>query len=297
MGKVEGKPSLVVLRLHPDAQVPQCRVHTWVCQHVHQDSCELTKSDRRSHVMTSSRVLRIHPTVWLSRVTRNYASGATNKIHTLDPIRLRPDDYLDLAGKESQDIHLSASSSASKGTRIEFGHLVPFPSDARGFLYFKSTVLAHRRGSSPFPGQVRFRITPSADPATFSMGRDMTVSAKRRWRLKMDGVTASGFEGLAHLVERDVLLKQGFCLAYEQSDREATTILPQENIFDAASITLKTHATTKSTATFAAASVTPTDTLNSSKAAVEISWSTGRRGRDSGRSIVTLDAKRLSTLR
>jgi hypothetical protein len=47
-------------------------------------------------------------------------------------------------------------------------NLINFPDDANGFFYYFTPSKA-----SPIAGQLRFRITPSADPSSWSSGRDL----------------------------------------------------------------------------------------------------------------------------
>ena len=51
------------------------------------------------------------------------------------------------------------------------GPRTKFPALARGFLYYKLPALA-----PPHAGQIRFRITPSSDPASFVDGYDLPHS-------------------------------------------------------------------------------------------------------------------------
>ncbi|KAJ3534054.1 hypothetical protein NM688_g7193 [Phlebia brevispora] len=106
------------------------------------------------------------------------------RITTLDPDRLTPSDYLDVSHITKLPVHIpeqavqlnrTSSKSATYQDRAAYigysysdeRHL-PFPEGTRGFLYYFSPPFAH-----PLAGQIRFRITPSSDPATFASGYDL----------------------------------------------------------------------------------------------------------------------------
>lgn len=57
---------------------------------------------------------------------------------------------------------------------------VPFPKSTRGFFYY------HRpTGTTPTAGHIRFRITQSADPASWSSGRDLYLPNGYVWKKQL----------------------------------------------------------------------------------------------------------------
>ena len=59
-----------------------------------------------------------------------------------------------------------------------------FPDDAKGFFYYHTPSKA-----SPVAGQLRFRITPSADPASWSSGRDLCwPHSNDEWKLHLTDI-------------------------------------------------------------------------------------------------------------
>lgn len=114
---------------------------------------------------------------------------------------------------------------------LEFTHRVPtvngvkgkarpisFPRGARGFLYFAPPP----PGEPLTAGELRFRKTGSADPASFMAGADLTVGEKP-WRMSFAKIFHGNNIGLRELVLADGLegtqawrlykkVISGFCL-------------------------------------------------------------------------------------
>ncbi len=122
-------------------------------------------------------------------VTTNLTRGSTQwhysrKITTLDPTKLTSDDYIDLSSRAMvytmlsahnyNPAHSACACIGSKGWPIEM-----FPPDTRGFLYYRTPW------GPPIAGELRFRLTPTPDPATFSMGSDLVTANGVQWNIPL----------------------------------------------------------------------------------------------------------------
>ncbi|KAH0585799.1 hypothetical protein H2248_007090 [Termitomyces sp. 'cryptogamus'] len=89
-------------------------------------------------------------------------------ISTLVPCRLQPSDFVVLSGRKGICI-TGRHVQSQKRTRIPyFCKRTPFPANTHGFFYM------HINPRLPLvSGQIRFRITPSNDPAQFENGVDL----------------------------------------------------------------------------------------------------------------------------
>ncbi len=82
-------------------------------------------------------------------------------------------------------------------------HIRPnFPQDTQGFLYYHAPKWAPQ-----LAGQLRFRITPSSDPATFSSGRDLTWRGLP-WHKSLFSMSASQSKMLPQMLIRDGLVTE-----------------------------------------------------------------------------------------
>jgi len=134
----------------------------------------------------------------------------TRFISTLDPSRLTPSDYqslsrntyvtlcprnlpynplFDLGHKVDMDTSVSQQHdtlytkphlSFVQYARDKHNNPVFFPDDAKGFFYYFTPSKA-----SPIAGHLRFRITPSADPASWSSGRDLCWPNNVEWKVQL----------------------------------------------------------------------------------------------------------------
>ncbi|KZP06917.1 hypothetical protein FIBSPDRAFT_297373 [Athelia psychrophila] len=96
-------------------------------------------------------------------------------IQTLVSARLRPSDYLDLAGTihphiSTQDSRFQLLYAATRGERI------PFPPSARGFLYLHAPVEEPK-----VTWQIRFRVTEHDSPTSFESGSDLLYPNQIPW--------------------------------------------------------------------------------------------------------------------
>ncbi|KAG5643366.1 hypothetical protein DXG03_001014 [Asterophora parasitica] len=89
-------------------------------------------------------------------------------IRTLNQDLLEPLDFVDLSDKRQPILYVQ-SDAAGPLNYVKNVHVhVPFPSNARGFLYL------HRPPSlSPLAAQIRLRLTPEPNPNLFSTGADL----------------------------------------------------------------------------------------------------------------------------
>jgi hypothetical protein len=109
------------------------------------------------------------------------------RLSTLKPDELRSSDFTELSHKFCHAIHLTH---VTKTT----GQLVwpracrprsqfRFPDHARGFFYYYSPV-----GFSHIASSIRFRCTPSNDPATFNQGKDLLTPLGLPWEYSMPSI-------------------------------------------------------------------------------------------------------------
>jgi hypothetical protein len=98
-------------------------------------------------------VFRIHP--------QRTAIAPRRHLSTLNPVCLTSADYVDLSGR-----------ARSYGTSFwtAGGVHLRFPSQTRGFFYY-----VHGPPHAPVAGEVRFRVTPKAEPASFEHGHDLLL--------------------------------------------------------------------------------------------------------------------------
>lgn len=103
----------------------------------------------------------------------------THYITTFDSTHLRPSDFLDLSSKTCTVVHaadkLGNVDMEHKPCTLRYGHLKRFPAEAAGFLYY------HSHPDLPAASEVRFRITPTADPAAWASGRDLLRTDGTPW--------------------------------------------------------------------------------------------------------------------
>ena len=91
-------------------------------------------------------------------------------IQTLDPSQLRPSDFIDIS--LTQQPRLSTLIS-----RFRYYGLSRFPDGTRGFLYYQPP----NPGAPPAAGNLRFRLTPGNNPASFNQGGDLQLPNGLPW--------------------------------------------------------------------------------------------------------------------
>ncbi|KAH6897848.1 hypothetical protein BKA70DRAFT_1314930, partial [Coprinopsis sp. MPI-PUGE-AT-0042] len=115
------------------------------------------------------------------------------RISTLDPLKLTPEDWVDISGLKRPRIQIGkVKIRGLQGLLLEYkrawlGVDPPWPPAARGFFYFHRPALP---AAHPAAGSLRFRSVespahlphafaapPSSDPSPHSLGFDITVDA------------------------------------------------------------------------------------------------------------------------
>lgn len=132
----------------------------------------------------------------LSEQTKNLCYPS---VRTLRPDRLKTSDFVDLSGRTIVQMSLADSDGDShhRFTYTQSKKLSQkrfFPIGSHGFLYCH-TVDGQAQ-------EIRFRVTPSDDPRTFSAGRDMELPSGLPWSIHMGSLT-SGKPGLARMLVTD----------------------------------------------------------------------------------------------
>ncbi|KZP33730.1 hypothetical protein FIBSPDRAFT_1035743 [Athelia psychrophila] len=121
-------------------------------------------------------------------------------IQTLDPSRLQPSDHLNLSGAPTAGIYVRES--ACRITYTEKNRLlVPFPDNARGFLYLHSPT-----AGSKAMWEIRFRVTDSNCPSTFKAGSDLVYPNKTTWAISLGSLRARRPE---YAPLRNLLIREG----------------------------------------------------------------------------------------
>ena len=130
-------------------------------------------------------------------------------VRTLDRTKLTPRDYIDISRIARPRITFAPLSPAPHEdsnlphVQINAGPLNEgFPPNTAGFLYYHVPPY-----SPPLAGEVRFRVTPSSDPASFAAGSDLLMENGMPWRILLLNV-AGGiiFKGLLALLLQDGLV-------------------------------------------------------------------------------------------
>lgn len=64
------------------------------------------------------------------------------------------------------------------------GHVIPFPDDTSGFFYYHKPATA-----SAIAGQIRFRVTSTPDPASWTSGHDLQNPRGLTWEIPLAKIT------------------------------------------------------------------------------------------------------------
>ena len=142
--------------------------------------------------------------------SRRPGRSSVRIVRTLDPTKLTPRDHINLSQLAWPNVVFAPSSpipanvSGRPIVQIKATSLLSdgFPPNTTGFLYYHVPPY-----SSPLAGEVRFRITPSSDPASFAAGSDLLMENGMPWRILLLNV-AGGiiFKGLLALLLQDGLV-------------------------------------------------------------------------------------------
>ncbi|TBU22218.1 hypothetical protein BD311DRAFT_770818 [Dichomitus squalens] len=143
-------------------------------------------------------------------------SRQTRKVYTLDPTKLTPSDYVDFSTLGQPYVTLVTQTSnlenASNALLERLSATINargfrdgrFPPNTAGFLYYHTPPY-----SPPLAGEVRFRITPSPDPSSFSEGSDLLMEHGVSWRIPLLSTAETGvkrYTGLHALLLQDGLV-------------------------------------------------------------------------------------------
>jgi hypothetical protein len=157
------------------------------------------KLQSASHLYQHTYIGAMLPRVaWLGRLVprirlQHAAVTYRRDLSTLNPIHLTPADYMNLSGRVC--IH-GASFWKPGNTNLQF------PGQTHGFFYYVPGP-AH----APVAGEVRFRITPDADPGSFADGHDLVFpDSPAPWRVPLVSIIQSK-RSYNHMYER--LCKDG----------------------------------------------------------------------------------------
>ncbi|KAJ6617280.1 hypothetical protein B0H10DRAFT_2218766 [Mycena sp. CBHHK59/15] len=117
--------------------------------------------------------------LYATNPTPRFRGPPRNIISTLDPLRLRPDDFLDMSGRTRCAVTFVHSPGGIGASLWYQSPHLPFPNGTRGFLYY------HADRESPLAGTIRFRVTPDPTPASFPHGSDLRVPSGCPWQVML----------------------------------------------------------------------------------------------------------------
>lgn len=161
-------------------------------------------------------------------------------MHTSEPLRygskkriilslkrenLQTSDFLDISERQIVRLNMPIFL-AGEGAQIKtsvsgrplfnvsrVGHLPgKFPPNSKGFLYFHIPP-----GQSSISGELRFRLTPTKNPASFDEGHDLTRTNGFHWRVQSHAMP----EALRNFALRDQVVTPAVITEWEQLSRVA----------------------------------------------------------------------------
>ncbi|KAJ7629035.1 hypothetical protein FB45DRAFT_47476 [Roridomyces roridus] len=99
---------------------------------------------------------------------------------TLIPEKLLPSDYIDISNYKAPSVAWASNPETAllPVYRWESSRTSRFPADTRGFFYY-----GPRPGLPPIASSLRFRCTPSSDPASFKDGHDLLLPTGLPWQI------------------------------------------------------------------------------------------------------------------
>ncbi|KZT28309.1 hypothetical protein NEOLEDRAFT_1129697 [Neolentinus lepideus HHB14362 ss-1] len=212
---------------------PKHRIHLMSCNGLRLYTCIFSHHQQRRSLSTAKAVASKHKQVdTAAKVTTAAEShrGQTLQVRTLDQRRLSAEDFVALGGHKAKSIVFPTAAEQPRrpGALLYLRQnmeYIDFPSDAQGFLYW------HVEPDAPaLASQVRFRITPSSDPATFPDGRDLHLPNGRVWNMNIFEIarnsTLSGFR--AHLLAEKLVTREllDVALAVSVHDRTEKIVHP-----------------------------------------------------------------------
>ncbi|KAG5717515.1 hypothetical protein E4T56_gene6572 [Termitomyces sp. T112] len=123
------------------------------------------------------------------KIRKTLFADPVRTISTLDPCRLQSSDFVVLSDRKR--VYIRGHPESPESAKVAYfhdasqGHL-PFPPDTHGFFYM------HINPRLPLlSGQIRFRITPSSDPAQFENGTDLLSLSGEPWNIYAGQITHS----------------------------------------------------------------------------------------------------------
>ncbi|TFK52135.1 hypothetical protein OE88DRAFT_1657199 [Heliocybe sulcata] len=153
-----------------------------------------------------------------------YKDGALLLL-TLHRTLLHEDDFMTLSGAFYRRLHFLLAPEMPPLTLYYIhqgrdGAPLPFPSNAQGFLYWHAAAPA-------LASQVRFRVTNSSDPATFSDGQDLQLPDCRPWNISVfDIASNSRYSGLrAHVLSEELVTRNILDISLSISTRAGARVL------------------------------------------------------------------------
>ncbi|KII89562.1 hypothetical protein PLICRDRAFT_53942 [Plicaturopsis crispa FD-325 SS-3] len=132
-------------------------------------------------------------------------------ISTLDPRKLRTSDFQDLSGQRRVQIPLVLPGFEPAYAQLYLANTVGgTPRGTHGFLYYDAGGGDAAQGT---PGEVRFRVTESSDPASFPHGQDMPkyLSSFEPWSLPLTHIAHIRL----HCALRVLLEKDGLVVSWQ----------------------------------------------------------------------------------
>ena len=152
---------------------------------------------------------------------------AHSQIRTLDPAKLTEEDYIDFSSRVGPGVRItppppsssssSSTDSSTAGTRkltvfsacsSDWGARV-YPPGTRGFMYHH---VPPNTASSPLAGErLRFRVTPSRDPASFATGTNLLNENGQPWRYPLYKIVVwhgDSYRAITALLLHDGLVSQ-----------------------------------------------------------------------------------------
>lgn len=137
----------------------------------------------RERVKRTAPLLALLPPTSTAHVELAYqeGSGWRRCISTLDPVRLRDSDFVDVSGTYSPSLNITTELGAtSTAALVNFKPYRPFPLGTHGFFYFAAGPT-----DAPLTGQLRFRLTSKPDSRLFASGRDLELETGVPWNVPL----------------------------------------------------------------------------------------------------------------
>lgn len=118
-------------------------------------------------------------------------------VSTLDPLKLRPSDFIDFSGLQQPSVNVDPI------CQLSFYKGVPFPANTRGFIYYHPPP----PGINLLAGEVRFRLVENGDPECFERGSDLMSPTGLPWFIHFLALNNNkSYKGLRNIALRDELI-------------------------------------------------------------------------------------------